>query len=307
MPFSRIALHILTAPWRGRAIAALFLVAALCAGGVHADGHALLWRIDGPPGSAPNYILGTMHVSDPRVLDVGDATLRALDQSDTAVFEIIADDRVMQALATSMMYSDGRDLESVLGPDLFEAAVGAAQPYGLTPSIVRLMKPWALLTVLSVPTEESFRQAKGNPALDLWLQAQALDDGKALVGLETLEEQLAVFEETPEADQIALLRAVVENKTEIDEQFETMLNHYLNRDLAGLFAIASDQSGVGGDVVERFNQRIMIDRNDIMSERLLPMVAEGGHFIAVGAAHLPGENGILNQMRARGFTVTAIE
>ena len=66
---------------------------------------ALLWHLDPSGATEPSYLLGTMHVSDPRVLDVPQPVLDALDQSHTAVFELITDGKVTASLASAMMIS----------------------------------------------------------------------------------------------------------------------------------------------------------------------------------------------------------
>tara|TARA_B100000676_G_scaffold116622_1_gene116052 strand:+ start:4986 stop:5846 length:861 start_codon:yes stop_codon:yes gene_type:complete len=283
------------------------LAVALASGSAKSEGNALLWALQAPGAGTTSYLLGTMHVSDPRVLDVGGATREALTSSHTAVFEIITNDELATTLLSAIVYSDGRNLETVLGPELFNKLKLVAQPYGLVPSVLKLMKPWALFTILSIPPEESFRQARGEPALDGWLQDLARRESVELMALETYEEQLAVFEDTPEDVQMAILRTVVEHKPEIEAQYEVMLQRYLDRDLEALFAVATGQENITSEALTRFNQRILHDRNNVMATRLLPLFHEGGYFVAIGAAHLAGEDGVLSQMRAEGFVVTPIE
>ncbi|MBT5434227.1 MAG: TraB/GumN family protein [Alphaproteobacteria bacterium] len=267
---------------------------------------ALLWHLDPSGATEPSYLLGTMHVSDPRVLDVPQPVLDALDQSHTAVFELITDGKVTASLASAMMISDGRTLEDIVGVELFSRVKNTAQPYGFIPSVLKMFKPWAVFTILSSPVDEVFRQARGQPSLDQWLQDRALSSGKTLLALETFEEQLAVFEGISEADQISILREVVDYKAEIDQQYERMLQSYVARDLQTLYEEAKAEDIGDQGLADRFNQHVLLGRNDIMAERMLPLVTQGGFFVAVGAAHLPGDNGLLEQMRAQGFTVTPI-
>src|SRR5690606_30183300 len=107
------------------------------------------------------------------------------------------------------------------------------------------------------------------------------------------------------ADQIALLRAMVENKAAQDEAFHGMVELYLAGDLAGIASVAetatTDEEAA---LLERFMTRIKTERDARMVERVRPLLPGGGLFIAVGALHLTGESGLLARFDAAGWTVT---
>lgn len=294
-----------------RAIATALALLVLLAGGAAAqDGRfdrGVLWRLDPPDGGKPSHLLGTMHVADPRVLDVPAPVLEALAASDTAVFELIEGQGAQQAVAASMFYDDGRTLDEVLGPELWQQTLAVARPYGLTSPLVRRYKPWGLMVIFSLPVEQMRMMMEQGTVLDSLLQERAAADGKALVGLETAAEQIAVFEAMDEDDQIALLAALVASKAENDLAFELMLRFYLERDLAGLAAIDEAlENSLEAGVVARFMERLKTARDALMFERLQPLLADGGLFIAVGALHLTGESGLLERFAAAGYGVDAI-
>ncbi len=281
------------------------------AGGVLAqDGrfdHGVLWRLDPPDGGRESYLLGTMHVADPRVLDIPEPVREALATSDTAVFEVIDSMPEQQAVAAMMFYGDGRNLQEVLGEELWQQTLAVARPYGLTSPLVRRYKPWGLLVMLSIPVEHMRAMMSNGVVLDTLLQQEAAAAGKQLRGLETATEQIEVFDDLPEEDQIALLRSLVESKEENDLAFEMMLRFYLERDLAGIVSVDEAlEDSQEAALVARFMERLKTRRDANMFERLQPMLEDGGLFIAVGALHLTGPDGLLERFAGAGYTLTAV-
>jgi len=283
---------------------------ALAGSALAGDGRfdqGLLWRLDPPGGGRPSYLLGTMHVADPRVLDLPRAVRQALSASDTAVFEMIDSLAEQQAAAAPMFYQDGRSLDLVLGKALWEQTMAIARTYGLTSPLVRRYKPWGLVVLLSVPVEQMRAMMENGVVLDTLLQQEAAREGKTLRGLETADEQIAVFDDLDETDQIALLRSLVENKAENDLAFDLMLRFYLERDLAGIVSVDEAlEDSEETALIARFMERLKTRRDANMFERLQPMLEGGGLFIAVGALHLTGETGLLERFAAAGYDVTAV-
>jgi uncharacterized protein YbaP (TraB family) len=136
------------------------------------------------------------------------------------------------------------------------------------------------------------------------LYKDALAAGKQVHGLESMEEQLAVFDSLGEDDQIAMLRDTLDSLDELPEVFERLLTAYLNQDLATL-AVLSDGYLRGSDprLAERFEEAALSVRNERMAERMKPYLRAGGCFIGVGALHLPGAGGLLERLQLAGFSV----
>jgi uncharacterized protein YbaP (TraB family) len=145
--------------------------------------------------------------------------------------------------------------------------------------------------------------------LDTALYEQAKQQGKSTCGLETAEEQVAVFESAPVEDQVILLRETVRQYAQLPKHFAQLLDRYLARDLAGL-VILSEENIPTDPAVQRVYQtlmkRLLDQRNTRMRDRMMAKLEEGSAFIAVGALHLPGENGLLQMLHTRGFSLEAI-
>jgi uncharacterized protein YbaP (TraB family) len=171
------------------------------------------------------------------------------------------------------------------------------------PRVTRLPAPVARALMLSVPPQ--------NPreVLDIALAAMARTQGKPVYELEGLEEQVAVFDGMSETDQVTLLRQAVEEHERMPRVTGRLIEAWLARDLAGMRRISA-QAGAGGvdatRVQERFMQRLLIERNARMAERMTGGLKEGGAFFAIGALHLEGDRGVLAELERRGWRVARV-
>ena len=211
------------------------------------------------------------------------------------------DTEAMVHSSSAMLMTDGRLLSDIIGQSLFEKTARAVSARGIPEVVLERMKPWAVATTLSMPLPET------GMVLDLKLFQAAEQAGKQLHGLETIREQLDVFETMPESDQVVLLKDAVDNLEVIDDMNAALLSAWKRRDLAAMMAISDDAMQSGDQRIARdFEQRLIIDRNRLMAERIEPHLERGGAFIAVGALHLPGDDGLLNLLERRGYTLMLI-
>ena len=269
-------------------------------------GQGLLWQIEGG-GARPSYLFGTMHVTDDDVVRLPAEVAQAFDRADSLTVEVVATPDTPYRMYQSMLLRDGRGLDEVIGAELFRRAALIAARYKLDPRILRTFKPWAAMAMLSLPVAEVSRQRAGEKPLDDRLQLAAARRGMIMHSLETLEEQIAVFDGLSEANQVAMLASVIEFSDDLDAFFEQMLQAYLARDTAQILAISeAAQTGLDPALVSAFTEDLINVRNDRMVKRMAPRLSEGGSFIAVGALHLPGERGILRQLEQQGYRVTRL-
>ena len=162
------------------------------------------------------------------------------------------------------------------------------------------MKPWAVLMALSAP-----RAGRGL-FLDVALQYDATQRGKPTHGLETMQEQIAVFNGMSLDDQVVLLRDAVQNHALTQDAMEELTRAYLKRDLSALLAISEKHRPADARVHAAMMERLLVRRNANMAERMRVRLKEGNAFIAVGALHLPGDTGLLRLLSAAGYRVTRI-
>jgi uncharacterized protein YbaP (TraB family) len=135
--------------------------------------------------------------------------------------------------------------------------------------------------------------------------------GKAVVGLETLAEQINALDGLGPEVERALLVSVIRNAPLGADQVETQIVRYRQSDPGGLVSwmmAARPAPGLSDAATPpAFLERLLSRRSERMSARLLPMLARGNVFVAVGAAHLPGSKGLAALLQAAGFKVEQIE
>lgn len=262
--------------------------------------HGLLWRIE-TPGAAPSYLFGTFHTSDPRITVLPCPVKTIFDQASSYTMEIITNGAGIVSMAEAMFFNDGKTLKDVIGEALYNDTLqligisDASQARG-----INSMKPWAVMMTLSGP-----HQGSGLP-LDLALQFQATRQGKPTYGLETMEEQIGVFNGMSLADQVTLLRDAVQTQKGQQDSMEELTQAYLKRDLAGLMALNDQFKPTDARVYDTLMNRLLVQRNRNMTERMQKYLQQGNAFIAVGALHLPGDTGLLKLLNAGGHRVTRI-
>ncbi len=283
------------------AVAALVLLCALPAAAQRFD-RGLLWRVEGG-GTPASHVFGTVHVADPRVTKLPQPVARAFAEARSLTVEVGLDPSSFLALANRMLYLDGRDLPGAVGPDLYGKAASLVGKLGLPEQAVRLFKPWAVAILLSVPPQ--------NPeeVLDLVLARAAREQGKPVHELETLDEQVEVFDGMSEADQTLLLTRAVAEYEQMPRLVGRMVEMWLARDLAGMRRIGEEAAGGGAEakrLYETFARRLLTERNVRMAARMQARLKEGGAFVAVGALHLHGESGVLAELERRGWRVTRV-
>ena len=259
----------------------------------------MLWKIS-RNGLKPSYLLGTIHSDDPRVTRLRPEVARALDASDRFVMEMELDSGALMQFGSAMIMDPEKDLETLLGHALFKKVAVAMEHLGMPEMALRRLKPWAVLSMLSMP------KSNGGLILDLVLRQRAAKMGKPTSGLETAAEQLAVFDGLSLQDQITLLESTVDQLPRLPALFEQLIKAYAANDLGSITQLGRDaMSKAAGDTASRFMLRLNDERNRRMANRILPYLQRGNSFIAVGSLHLAGPNGLLALLEKEGYETTA--
>src|SRR5215470_5076474 len=178
---------------------------------VRATEKPFLWRIEGP---VPSYLYGTVHVPDPRVLELPEVVRRALSAADVFNAEIPLDGATQLSMMSKIMLPPGQDLRSVVGEDVFARVtrvvgkvLGSGAPPGAADVLTMMlspMKPWAVMSQVEL-IEFLPDISAGRQPLDAMLYGMADKAGKELGALETVDEQIAVFESFTTQEQVRML------------------------------------------------------------------------------------------------------
>lgn len=256
---------------------------------------ALFWAIE-KDGNPAGYLLGTIHSEDPRVLDFSAEFLDKLNSNSTFAMEMVPDLPTLARLTNYMNYPPGQTLESVIGPERFKALTKALSVYNVPENFVVRMKPWAAMMALSTPPPQT------GFFMDLSLSLRASGSGLKVVGLETLEQQLSFLENMPMPMQLDLLDQAIAEAGRVQQAHDEMVEGYLENNLQLLVSLTDEEfEQIGEEASTYFFEAGIVQRNLRMLDSLLPHLVSGTVFTAVGAMHLPGEDGLLSLLRQNGF------
>ncbi len=263
----------------------------------HAQG--LLWKIT-RIGLQPSYLYGTMHLPDKEITTLARPVLEALDNALSVTLEVKFDVNTFYEMSKAMNYSDGSTLKSHIGDELYNNALPLLKIYGFNENMVSTLKPWAAYLSLSMPP------SNGGLPLDMVILNRGKKFGAKIYGLETLEEQLGIFDNMSEDDQAQLLKDTVCNYERFQNDVKEMKELYIKHDLAGLASMVDKYEPDAKDRYKDLMENLITKRNHRMVKRMQDRLIEGNAFIAVGALHLPGDEGILGLLEKDGFLVESI-
>jgi uncharacterized protein len=268
-------------------------------------GQGLLFEVE-REGAPASHVFGTMHSADPEIIALPEPVEEVFRVAAAVGVEVVQAPATEAALREAMLLGAGRDLEALVGPELFGRVTEAGATLGLPARHLRTFKPWALVTLFSLPRGELVRR-RGEPPLDVELQRRAEDQGLPVFGLETAAEQIEVFDGLELATQVELLEVALDQRGQIEGWWRATRRAYLLRDTASLYGLMLQQSAAGDpELAAHFVARLLDRRNERMVERMAPPLAAGRAFIAVGALHLPGERGVLRLLQEQGYEVTRV-
>lgn len=276
-----------------------------------ANGRGLFWQIE-KPGTPKSYLLGTMHVTDPAVLKMPSGAPYALSKASVVIVEsdeILDEKKAMAGMLAKPqlnMMPDGKTIEQYLTPESKEKLASALKERGIPLAAVSRMQPWLLSSFLALPACELTRKGQGATFLDKKIALEAASKGVPVKGLETMEEQLSAMASIPVEFHIKSLIEMIDLGPRMDDVTTTMRDLYLSGEIGMtmpmLKMIAAD--GADGEGYAEFEERIVRQRNHIMADRAEPLLNKGGAFMAVGALHLVGDEGLVALLKSNGFSVS---
>ncbi len=282
------------------------------------NGEGRFFRIEAADG-APSYLLGTMHLGDPRLLALPAPVETAFDESRRLIIEttdILDQIKMVGALFADPSLTtlpDGKTLDDYLTPDQRRTLEAMLSAKGVPLQAVERLQPWFLSSGFMLP--DCMQPAPGGVplVLDTDLAAAAKRAGKPVEGLETAAEQLQTLSAIPIEEQMDGLVALLGAEDRLEDVFETMIGLYLGEHISTILPAIEAAVPEGGMLVGTgegygsFEEKVITERNLRMADRLQPFLEKGGSFVAVGALHLPGEQGLVSLLRERGFTVTRVK
>lgn len=249
------------------------------------------------------YLVGSVHLLTADYYPLDPAFDEAFKTTDLLVEEL--DMREMLAPASQMqmltrgMLPAGRTLDKVLSPETFNAVVKRFSDLGMPVEPMKQFKPWLLsLTLQALEWQKAGFDA--DLGLDKHFYDMAVAQGKTVQGLETLSFQLAQFDEMSMAMQDRLLAETLKELETTRTSFVRMADAWRVGDAPEIERIVLRDLKADPQMYER----LLVNRNRSWLPKIEALFARSkASFVVVGAAHLVGTDGLLQMLRAKGYTV----
>ncbi len=274
----------------------LFLIASVSTA---AFSQSLLWKVTGKKMKSPSYLYGTIHIQDKRVFQFDETVSSAFESCDAFAMEILMDE-IDQNDIKEAMFMEKNTIEEFLTKEEFAILDSIVkEKTGTGMFMYNKMKPFFLSSQLMQMGMEQDMEL----ALDLHFLNMAREKGKACYGVEKFMDQISAIDQITLEDQVDMLYEGLTDTSNVnsDEMFDELLASYLSFDFEAIFDLSNDTA-----LPKEFNKAFLVDRNKGMAKNFLKISKKQSLFCAVGAAHLPGELGVIALLRKKGYTVEPV-
>jgi uncharacterized protein YbaP (TraB family) len=267
----------------------------------HAQEKSFLWQLRSDKGDI--YILGSIHFLKRENYPLNPAIEKAFDSAKKLVLEIDlknADSETVQRLMLEKgLHRDGKILQQNISAQTYSLAAKRAQELGIDIRALSPLKPWVVaLTMASLQLQKLGFDP--NSGVDRYLASRAKVAGKPIAGLETAAFQIALMDQLSAGDQESMLRQSLREMDLLDKGLDQIVRAWAAGDVHGLEKLLLDAMREYPAV----HQKIIVDRNRRWLPEIERIIKQGeSALVVVGAAHLVGKEGVIELLKARGYTL----
>lgn len=261
--------------------------------------NALLWQISGNNIKQPSFLFGTIHMLCPEDFNISDSIRSTLNRTLKLYLEIDMDDASIMIKTVQLSMLKQGSIKELMSAEAYTRLERFMKDtIGMPMMMLNRMKPFTLLSllytkILPCQKPESYEQR---------LLEIAKNRKMEVLGLEKLEDQFAVFDQIPDTAEVSMIMEMIDNYEAQRTEFAKMVLLYNKRDLNGLATMINGSPEMAG-----FEDLLLINRNRNWIPIMEKAMAAQPTFFAVGAGHLPGQNGVIELLRKAGYSVTPVE
>ncbi len=279
----------------------------------------LLWQATRDDDSL--ILIGTMHIYDPRLDPIHARVESLIVGADLLLVEAgpLEEAQMQSALTTDpdlVFITDGPTLPEMLDDATWQALAQAVRDRSIPPFLAAKMQPWYLALTLAIPACAMPDLAAGARGLDHMLMSSAAAAGVPIKALEPWDTLFEIMRKDTQEEQIEALKLGLLPTAHQSAMFVAMLNSYFAGNIAEIWEAsriaARDIPGLDPARADALfletEQYVLIDRNIAWIDDIEAAATSNSRIvIAVGAAHLPGEHGVLRLLEAKGWTIRQID
>ena len=271
------------------------------------EAKSLLWKVSGNGLKESSYIFGTYHLLGEKFLAEVPEADAAFKNAKGIVVETVIDSSKLLNVSLMALMRDNK-ISNLLTPEDFKLVSDTVLKYsGFSLKLLDMFKPAqvnAMLVLLQSQklNEKTLSKYSGLP-LDVYFASAAKKINKPVTQLESMEEQMKMLlDHFTVEEQARQLVEYVKGSNSFSKTHIDMLNLYMQKDLNALFKLMESVP----EEMTGNSDFLLKDRNEKWVKALPAIISSGSQFIAVGAGHLVGDDGILNLLRKAGYTVVPV-
>lgn len=274
--------------------------------------HSLLWEISGNGLTQPSYLYGTIHIIAEDDFFLTDATKAAFEQSQQLALEIDLDEMnnpmAMIGMMGSLMMNGGTTLKDLLPKEdyaIVKAYLRDSLEMGMMAGMMERMKPMFLSEMVGMDMNAMQNPAEaqsGTTSYEMVFAEMAAEQEIEMLGLETMEFQIGLFDSIPyQAQADMLLESIKSGGKQESDMLDQLVTRYKAQDLDGLNDLLNaDESS------SQYYDILLVKRNLNWIPKIGELARQKPTFFAVGAGHLPGDQGVIRLLRQAGYTLTPL-
>jgi uncharacterized protein YbaP (TraB family) len=281
----------------------LILLGLLLCVTVRADGalHSL-WELHGKHNTV--YLLGSIHVLRPNDYPLAPVVLDAYAHAGSLLMEVNLDEinseQVQAEMLASATLSDGKTLPDVLGKQRYERAAALAHEIGVELSTFDQFAPWFAAEAISELqlTQLGFQPENG---VEMYFMDRARSDGKSVDGLETVHDQMSVFQNMSLDAQAEYLLSSLEQAHDLPKEVDSMVRAWQRGDTRWFESELQSDLGHDSDLY----QSVLVARNRKWVPKIEALLnGDKNYLVIVGTGHLAGQGSVVDLLKKDGIVAT---
>ena len=280
----------------------------------------LLYKISGNGLEKPSYIIGTHHLANVGFVEKINGVKEALTETDQVFGELKWDSMTnpdsLKMMQQVMLLPEGKTLKDILTADQYKRLdafmtqkLGAGMSNPTVAAQMGKLSPMALVTQFQLLLYMTKHMGEFDPSstFDQYFQAQAKKNGLPCGGLETLQKQINVlYKGKPMSRQVEELMCFIDNENFNSQMMEDLTSAFYAQNLETLKQVMDRKLGGKCDSTPEEEDMLINNRNADWVAKMPGIMTSKPTFFAVGAAHLPGDKGVLQLLRNAGYTIEGV-
>jgi len=261
--------------------------------------NSLLWKVEGKGIKENLYLFGTIHLIDQAFFYFPDELKSLIENSDQIILEIgdlNATDvlkHVMLSKGSFFDYFNAQQIDSIIKWADAELGITESQ-FHLT---MNKMKPFVVVQMAS-----QIGNNKKMESYELTIQSVAKEKNIPILGLETVESQMEIFDKMDSLEQNKMVMETIRTFHKQDSIMLQMYSHYVAQNLDQLYALIANEP-----MLKEMQANLIDDRNLAWIPKIKKLSKKKNTFVAVGAGHLGGPNGVIRLLEHEGYVLTAVK